>query len=249
MKVDTQCLPAVDWQWRWHETLVLGSGVMECRSWGGDRSRWGWRGGEISASAPAAASRLERALRRLAELASSSAEDPAAVEHAGPVGAVLHCTQNPPAVPDAIAEAELRLGTALPADYVQFLLSSDGALLREGSGLAAELLGTAALVRHAEEMEYAYRARCIPDLVIFATVGGEGDRLAFETGRMNPCRSCGVLDARRDYRPDQWWVIARDFTAWLDQILYSDASHSSFGRHWDQALSVLQPALPLQDPE
>jgi hypothetical protein len=167
----------------------------------------------------------------------------------------LRCALNPPASPDAIAEAELRLGTALPADYVQFLLRSDGAALvanpasgRE-PGAAAALLGAAALVRHAEEMEYDYRAGCIPELVVFATIEEEGDRLAFETGRMNPFGGCGVLDARHDYRPDQWWVIARDFTSWLEAVLADGGAFSSFGRRWDVAFLATQPELPLNDPD
>jgi hypothetical protein len=108
-----------------------------------------------------------------------------------------------------------------------------------------ELLGTEALIRCAEEMEYDYRAWCIPELVIFATLGPDGDHLAFETGRMNPGGGCGVLDARHDYRPDQWWVIAPDFADWLERLLKEIGPPGSFGRHWQD--SELQPSLPFTD--
>ena len=228
---------------------------MDRGSWGGARSAWGWRGGERGAAAPAAASRLERVLRRLEELAGPPVAEAAAAGEAAAHAARIRCALNPPALPDAIAEAELRLGTALPADYVQFLLRCDGATLFADAGsanepgLAAELLGTEALVRHAEEMECLYRAGCIPELVIFAAIGADGGRLAFETGRMNPFGGCGVLDARHDYRPDQWWVISRDFTSWLEELLADRCAFGSFGRRWDRVLPDPQPELPLHDPD
>jgi SMI1/KNR4 family protein SUKH-1 len=228
---------------------------MDRRALGGERQPWGWRGGATGAAPAGALSRLDRGVRRLRDLV-----DPSPVEAAGagepvPRAVRLRGSLNPPATPDAIAEAELRLGTALPADYSQFLLQCDGATLAADAtvsgepGIAAELLGTRALVRHAEAMEYDYHAWCIPELVIFATVGTEGDRLAFETGRMNPFGGCGVLDARHDYRPDQWWVIARDFTAWLDAVLKDPRAAGSFGRAWDDTSPAAQPELPFPDSE
>lgn len=206
------------------------------------RHGWGWRGGE---AASGGAQRLERTLRRLEEWAGTPHREEA------PGGGITG-EFSPPARPDAIAEAELRLGTALPADYVAFLLRHDGArfqaahLAPGSSHFSAELLGTEALAQQAEEMEYDYPAWCIPELVIFATVGDDGDRLAFETGRMNPYGGCGVLDARHNFRPDQWWVIARDFTAWLEALLAERGSLESFGRG-DPAALELQPPLPLPD--
>lgn len=219
------------------------------RGWPGARLTWGWRGGESAAPGASAAARLERALRRLEQLDASAGGGPAALEPAGAAGVLRHCVLNPPALPDAIAEAELRVGAALPADYCRFLLFSDGAVLAEETGLAAELLGAQALARHAEELECVYPTGCIPEVVVFATVGVDGDRLAFDTGRMNPVRGCGILDARRDCRPDQWWVIARDFTSWLEEILGCRAPAASFGRRWGDRSGEAQPELPFQNVE
>jgi hypothetical protein len=222
---------------------------------GGERPAWGWRGGAVGAAPAGALSRLERVMRRLRDLLERPPVEAASAGDLAPPASHLHGSLNPPAILDAIAEAELRLGTALPADYVQFLLQSDGATLVAGSAassecdIAAELLGTRALVRHAEEMEYDYRAGCIPELVIFATVGTDGDRLAFETGRINPFGGCGVLDARHDHRPDQWWVIARDFTSWIEAVLADRSACSSFGRQWEVASVETQPELPLPPPD
>jgi SMI1/KNR4 family protein SUKH-1 len=227
---------------------------MDRRTLGGERQPWGWRGGAIGTAPAGRLSHLDRVVRRLRDLVEPFPVAAAGAGDPGPSALRLRGALNPPATPDSIAEAELRLGTALPADYVQFLLQYDGATLvadTVGSqlGIAAELLGTRALVRHAEEMECDYLAWCIPELVIFATVGTDGDRLAFETGRMNPFGGCGVLDARHDHRPDQWWVIARDFTSWLEAVLADRGATSSFGRHWDVAFVETQPELPLQPPD
>jgi SMI1/KNR4 family protein SUKH-1 len=229
--------------------------MTDWRPFGEGRQPWGRRGGEYGSAAAGASSLLDWALRRLEMLSGRAAVD-ASVSGQGVFDAPrLCCALNPPAPPDAIAEAELRLGTALPADYVQFLLHCDGAALVLDNGgssepsAAADLLGASALVRHAEEMEYDYRSWCIPELVIFATIGSDGDHLAFETGRMNPFGGCGVLDARHDYRPDQWWVIARDFTSWLGAVLADPGAVSDFGRRWDAAFPETQPVLPLQDPD
>ncbi len=218
-----------------------------------ERHLWGWRGGQSPAAWDAGAGRLDQALRRLEEIAHTPAVETPPPLSPGFPG--LACVLNPPALPDAVAETELRLGTALPADYVRFLLHCDGARLCAAeaetgvSDAAAELLGTEALVRRAEEMEYGYRAECIPELVIFAAIGTEGNHLAFDTGRRNPSGGCGVLDARRDYRPDQWWVIARDFTSWLDDLLTERGALASFGRCWNSPVPELQPRLPLSGPE
>jgi hypothetical protein len=166
----------------------------------------------------------------------------------------LICLLNPPAAPDAIAEAELRVGTPLPDDYKRFLRRSDGAVLfaeteveppdREGG---AQLLDTTALARQAEELAGEYQPWCTPDVLVFATVGSDGDRLAFETARMNPFGGCAVLDARHGSRPDQWWVIARDFTSWLEGVLRDSGCAGSFGRLWGRRTPGGQLELPLSE--
>jgi hypothetical protein len=230
----------------YHGIAKLESPLMHGRSpWWGEKP-WGVRGGEVQAVERAVASRLDQALRRLEALCSPT-PDPTSVGTVSLRAPGLSCQPKQPASPDAIAETELRLGTALPGDYKQFLHHWDGATLfavDESSSTSLELLGTAALVRHAEEVEREYPAWCIPELVIFASVGNDGDRLAFETGRMNPYGGCAVLDARGDYRPDQWWVIARDFTSWLEAVLHDTTGGGSFGRHWGQKSHGLQPELP-----
>ena len=229
--------------------------MMDGRSFGGDRPTWGRRGGEFGVVEPGVPSVLDRALRRLEELSGRAVAEAPVIAHGVPPAPRLRCALNPPAPPDAIAEVELRLGTALPADYVQFLLHCDGAALIVANSsdseprAAADLLSASALVRQAEEMECDYRSGCIPELVIFATIGSDGDHLAFETGRMNPFGGCGVLDARHDYRPDQWWVIARDFTSWLGAMLDDRGAVSDFGRRWDAAPPETQTELPFQDPD
>lgn len=210
---------------------------------------------EVFAVEQALAGRLRRSLRRLQALADRSPFE-VAVNDRGRVKSMrLACRLNPPAATDAIAETELQLGTALPPDYARFLLYANGATLfmpvepeavSEIGG--AELLGTAVLVQQAEAMELDYRAGCIPELVVFALIGADGDRLAFETGRMSPYGGCGVLEARRDHRPDQWWVIARDFTSWLEELLRGAArSRAPASRLWGAELAVEQPELPLED--
>jgi hypothetical protein len=214
-----------------------------------EEKQWGVRGGEVQAVERAVASRLDQALRRL-EALSSSAQDPVSVGTTALRAPHLTCQPRPPASPDAIAEAELHLGTALPGDYKRFLHHSDGATLfaaEERDLMSLDLLGTADLVRQAEVVEREYQARCIPELIVFAAVGKEGDRLAFETPRRNPFGGCGVLDARRDYRPDQWWVIARDFTSWLEEVLADTTGAGSFGRLWGWKAPSLQPELPFID--
>jgi hypothetical protein len=165
-----------------------------------------------------------------------------------PPGAGPTSLLHPPATHDAIAEAELRLGAALPADYTAFLLHSNGASLvdtRDSGQPSIELLDAAALVRCAEEADWLDPAACVPELLVFARVGVEGDQLAFESRRMNPCQGCAVLDARRDRRPEQWWVIARDFADWLERVLTDPGPPGSFGRHW--GATIVQPPLPLMD--
>lgn len=207
------------------------------------RPRWGWRGGEADAIA-GPAFRLDQALRRLQQAA---ADPPSGGDDLSARG--LTGILQPPASSDAIGEAELRLGTALPADYTRLLFHSNGVVLVHSSApeqCSIELFGTAELVRCAEEMEGDYHGCCIPELLIFAAVGTEGDHLAFQTGRMNPDRGCAVLDARRQYRPDQWWVIAPDFTDWLERVLKERGLPGSFGRQWEPMAP--QPPLPWTNP-
>jgi hypothetical protein len=167
----------------------------------------------------------------------------------------LICVLNPPAASDAIAEAELRVGTPLPDDFKRFLRHANGAVLfaetneaelSTGDG-GARLLDTAALARQAEALAGEYQPWCTPDVLLFATVGSDGDRLAFETARMNPFGGCAVLDARHGSRPDQWWVIARDFTSWLETVLRDSGCASSFGRLWGRRSPDGQLELPLSE--
>jgi hypothetical protein len=206
----------------------------------------GVRGGEVGAVERAVNRRLDRALQHLRALPNLHGPSHSVRTDLGG----LECRRNPPAAPEVIAEAELTLGTALPQDYRQFLRCCDGAMLFvEGTGgpTSTILFGTADLVRHAEETERTYQEWCIPELVVFASVGDEGDWLAFETARMNPYGGCGVLDARQDCRPDQWWVIARDFTSWLEEVLADIAGVRSFGRLWSSQPTAWQPELPFHE--
>jgi hypothetical protein len=211
---------------------------------------WGWRGGGSASLEGGGA--LERVLRQLGRLAERSPFEVALAAGPNLRSVTLCCALQPPAAPEALDEVELRLNMPLPADYRRFLLHSDGAALLAEVGpdgttdSGAELFGATALLKHAEETACDYRDWCVPELLFFATLGADGDRLAFETGRSNPYGGCAVLDARRDHRPDQWWVIARDFASWLAEVL-SDLSHPhSFGRLWDLPGGA-QPALPLTD--
>jgi len=205
------------------------------------RQSWGWRGGEVPAEA--VSSRVTQLLRRLAGPAASGTPETAGAP-AGRLSAVFR----PPATHDIVADTELRLAAALPEDYLFFLLRSDGASLFDAGSpgrRSMELFGTSELVRVAEEAAGGRPTSCAPELLVFASIGSDGDRLAFDTGRVNPRRGCAVLDARSGHRPDQWWVINRDFTDWLDRLLTDPGPPGSFGRHWEPAL--LQPTLPLLD--
>ena len=208
---------------------------------------WGWRGGEAAAEL-AAAARVARLVDRLSKTGMASQEGPAGKGYAGPVSGRIASLLQPPASPDALADTELRLGVTLPADYACFLIHADGATLTDTGDPGRrmmELLGTTALVRCAEETERLGRAACGPELLIFAAVGSNGDQLAFETARRNPCGGCAVLDAQPDDQSDRWWVIARDFGEWLERVLTDPGPPGSFGRHWEP--TVIQPSLPLPD--
>jgi hypothetical protein len=206
---------------------------------------WGWRGGEVDA----VERRLDRALRRLEELVRLSPLEAAVME--GPRVVVVRrcCALRPPAAPEAISDAELRLGATLPEDYSRFLRRSNGAILfadageSEGTATGAELYGAEALVRHAEELEAQFPGGPAAEVVVFGAVGLEGDRLAFESMRRDPFGGCAVLNGRRGWQPDRWWVIARDFTSWLEAVLRETAAHRSFGRNWHEESE--QPLLPL----
>lgn len=201
---------------------------------------WGWRGGEIPEEA--VSTRVAQLLRRLDRTTQAAAAG------AGPPSSRLVAEFRTPATPDIVADTELRLGARLPEDYVYFLLHSDGASLFDAgspSRRSMELFGTAALIRGAEEAAWERPASCAPEQLVFASIGSDGDRLAFETGRVNPRRGCAVLDARSGHRPDQWWVIGRDFIDWLERLLADPGPLGSFGRQWEP--SLLQPTLPLLD--
>jgi SMI1/KNR4 family protein SUKH-1 len=210
---------------------------------------WGRRGAEV---APLEGGVLERVLRQLKRLAERSPFQVALDDRPNTRPVFLSCALQPPAALEEVDEVELRLNTRLPDDYRRFLLFADGATLLAEVGPdgatdgGAELLGAAALLKRAEETACDYHDWGIPDLLTYASLGSDGDSLAFEIGRRNPYGGCAVLDARRNYRPDQWWVIARDFVAWLSLVL-DDLSHPrSFGRVWDLPGGA-QPALPLVD--
>ncbi len=190
-------------------------------------------------------------LRRLQELARRSPFEVAIVRGDRLETVWLTCTLRPPASAEAVAEAELRLGVALPDDYDRFLMISDGATLFADGGAAgrdlgsgAELLGAAALVRQAERTAADLPDCCIPETLVFTTLGGSGDGLAFAVGRVNPHGGCAVLDARASRRPEQWWVISRDFTTWLEGVLRDTIHPRSWGRSWDEEGGE-QPPLPL----
>jgi cell wall assembly regulator SMI1 len=204
------------------------------------QSTRGWRGGEVPATVT---SRRDQVLQRLERVA---AEGPNVPKH--PPFHRLSSLLRPPATPDQVMETEHHQGIALPEDYVALLLRSDGASLtdhQEAGSCTIDLLGTAALVRCAEERAWDRTAGALQELVVFATIGSDGDCLAFETGRMNPWRGCAVLDARPAYRSDQWWVICRDFTDWLNRVLTDPGPPGSFGRHWEPM--EVQPVLPIPD--
>jgi hypothetical protein len=205
---------------------------------------WGWRGGAVTASERVVSSRLDRALRRLQWLTNTT-DDP---ERSGNTSATasLSCVLYPPAAPYAIDEAELRIGAGLPDDYRRFLCRADGAVLTatEDESERLELLGTEGLVRHAEAAA-GDSAASIPELIRFATIGERGDGLAFDLTRLNPYGGCGVLDARSGRRPDQWWIIACDFTSWLLAMLHQSCPTGSFGRDWTRGPEQLP--LPFPD--
>jgi hypothetical protein len=204
---------------------------------------WGWRGGAVTATERAVSTRLDRALRRLESLAAASDFRESETDRS----LLLRCELRPSASLDALDEAELQIGAALPADYRRFLLRSDGAVLTstETPVESLELLGTGELVRHAEAAAAHYADGCIPETMLFATIGERGDGLAFDLTRLNPYGGCGVLDARCGYRPDQWWTIACDFTSWLHAMLRETGPAGSFGRDWTQGPEQLP--LPFGD--
>jgi hypothetical protein len=204
------------------------------------RAEWGWRGGEARFPGRALDTRLERAFARISRL-TGAPPDP------GPrLGPVMGAAGTPASL-DQIAEAELRLGTAIPVDYTRFLLRWNGltVLVPGGPGrpspLELRLLGTELLTDGAEQIEARYPVSCIPELLRFAAVGSDGDALAFATGRMNPLGGCAVLDARRSSRPERWWVVARDFTSWLVELLRPGRAAASLGRDWCEELQLTLP--------
>src|SRR5437667_11588819 len=93
-----------------------GTPVMDRPSGRWERPALGWRGGETAAFV-GPAPRLERALRRLEVIATPSPIDAATDGRVEPAAGRLSCLLSPPAAADAIGEAELRLGAALPPDY------------------------------------------------------------------------------------------------------------------------------------
>src|SRR5688500_6039523 len=103
---------------------------------------WGWRGGAVTANERAVSTRLQLARRRLEWLA----VEPSPVDSRGDpsLPVPLRRKLRSPAPPDAIDEAELRLGAALPGDYRRCLLRTDGAMLTSSSapGESLELFGT-----------------------------------------------------------------------------------------------------------
>lgn len=205
---------------------------------------WGWRGGAVTATERAVFSRLDRALRRLELLADPLRHTDSEVE---PPSRWFRCDLRPPASLEALDETELQIGAALPDDYRRFLLRCNGAVLSssETQAEALVLLGTSELVQHAEASAARYGDGCIPELVLFATIGERGDGLAFDLTRLNPYGGCGVLDARSGCRPDQWWTIACDFTSWLHAMLRETGPTGSFGRDWPRGPEQLP--LPFPD--
>jgi hypothetical protein len=202
------------------------------------RPAWGWRGGEVPATIT---SRREHVLQRLERISAAGPEE-AKSRSSHRLSSFLRS----PATPDQIIETELLLGVTLPEDYIAFLLHSNGASLIDSQNSGShtmELLGTAELVRCAEEGAWDQTAGTHQELLVFAAIGSEGDHLVFEAGRMNPWRGCAVLDARPGYRSDQWWVVCRDFIDWLNRVLTDPGPPGSFGRHGEP--TEVQPILPL----
>jgi hypothetical protein len=205
---------------------------------------WGWRGGAVTATERSVSVRVDRALRRLEGLVDWPISQG---DRVGPAPTpALQCELRTPAGADALDEAELSLGAVLPADYRRFLLRTNGALLSSPAphGDCLCLLGTHELIRHAETAEVGPPERCSPDLILFATIGDQGDGLAFDLARLNPYGGCPVLDARAGRRNDQWWIIACDFTSWLHAMLRETCPSGSFGRDWSQPEQL---PLPFDD--